>query len=249
MAAVTSEEAKVLSEFRKRVSDVLKNKEQNEDIFLIRWMRARDLNLDKAENMLRNSLKWREENNVDKVLEVKFDPFYSHEFPCTVLSQDKIGNPVLAIPLGKWDFREIVSQGKTEEFKLYVSYVFETIMEGMRERNLKRNPDLLPISQVTVVCDWDSFSYMQLVNIKAVQQLLHMASVFDAHYPEILYHCFFLNCPSFFNIFLAMLKPVLAPKTLGKITIHGSNMSEWEPAVHEVIEPDQLHVVLRSLKL
>ncbi|CAL8125439.1 unnamed protein product [Orchesella dallaii] len=248
MAALTIEETKLVGDFRKRVSDVLKNKEQNEDIFLIRWMRARDLNLDKAEDMLRNSLIWREENNVDKVLEVKFDPFYLLEFPCNVLSQDKIGNPVFAIPIGKWDFRKIVSQGKTEEFKLYVSYMFETIMQGMRERNLKRNPDQLPISQVTVVADWAGYSYMQLVNIKAVQQLLHMASVYEAHYPEVLHKCFFINCPSFFNIVLAMLKPILAPKTLGKITCHGSNMSEWEATVHEVIEPDQLHLVLRSLK-
>ncbi|ODN04848.1 CRAL-TRIO domain-containing protein T23G5.2 [Orchesella cincta] len=363
MAALTIEETKVLTEFRKRVSDVIKTKEQNEDTYLIRWLRARDLDLNKAEDMLRKSMVWREENNVDKAQLGELDSYFIDEYPFKMLGHDKIGNPIGLCPIGKWDLRKIASKGKTEEFKLYINSIFETFMQHIRERNQNRDSEKLPITQITILADWGGYSYMQLVNIKAVQQilniaavyeahypeilsrdlnldkaeeilrkslewrkenkvdqvldvkfdsyfldeypftvlnsdrignpvfaipigkwdfrnvinkgkteefklyisymfesilqvsehkavqqLLHMAAVYEAHYPEILFQCFFLNCPSFFNILLAMLKPILAPKTLGKITCHGSNQSEWEPAVHEVIDPDQLPMILKSLE-
>lgn len=74
----------------------------------------------------------------------------------------------------------------------------------------------------------------------AVQALLKFASQYEAHYPEILYKVYFVNCPAIMPLFLKLLKPLLAPKTYSKIHIYGTNREEWEPILRGMMDPDKL---------
>lgn len=60
--------------------------------------------------------------------------------------------------------------------------------------------------------------------------------MYEAHYPEILYRVFFISCPQYFGLFITMLKPILAPKTLGKIICY-SQMAEWQKVMKELLDP------------
>lgn len=82
-----------------------------------------------------------------------------------------------------------------------------------------------------------------------MQNILHSASVYEAHYPEILFKCFFVNCPSFFHILFALIKPLLAQKTYEKISVYGSDQSEWEQAILEIIDCDQLGAIFNNCNL
>lgn len=81
-----------------------------------------------------------------------------------------------------------------------------------------------------------------LYNFPALQALLSFGSRYEAHYPEIFFKGYYVNCPAIFSILFAMVKPLLAPATVEKLTIYGSNREEWELAVREFIYPDQLGV-------
>jgi len=61
MALPTSEERFQLGKIREKAKDLLTTEESKSEPYLIRWLRARDSNADKAENMIRNSMKWRKE--------------------------------------------------------------------------------------------------------------------------------------------------------------------------------------------
>jgi hypothetical protein len=74
----------------------------------------------------------------------------------------------------------------------------------------------------------------------AVQSLLGACAVYEAHYPEILGECFFVNTNTVFQAFFALMKPILAPKTLGKIKCYGTSRKDWEEAVRSVIEETQI---------
>ncbi|CAG7827333.1 unnamed protein product, partial [Allacma fusca] len=71
-------EVKLLGEFRKRLTDLDLNEEWTSDYNLIRWIRARDLDLDAAENMLRTSIEWRRENDIDQILSWDPTPEYRY---------------------------------------------------------------------------------------------------------------------------------------------------------------------------
>lgn len=88
---------------------------------------------------------------------------------------------------------------------------------------------------------------MQLCSLKAVQSILYAGGVYEAHYPEILCKCFFVNCPSFFGVLLQMIKNLLAERTYKKISVHGSNQVEWETACKEYFDEEQLSVILKPM--
>lgn len=70
--------------------------------------------------------------------------------------------------------------------------------------------------------------------------IVHLSqAMYEAHYPEILYRAFFINCPSSFGFFMSMLKPVIAPKTMEKITCY-SQMSEWQKELQEIMDPTEI---------
>jgi hypothetical protein len=90
------------------------------------------------------------------------------------------------------------------------------------------------------ICDWEGYSYSQLVHWKAVQALLQFGKQYEAHYPEILYKVYFVNCPAIMPMFMTLLKPLLATKTYAKIQIFGSNRDVWEPVLKEIMDTKML---------
>jgi hypothetical protein len=99
----SSEEQEKLREFRERVKDIIaESEEYNDDYYLIRWLRARGLDVSKAEEMLRKSMKWRQDNAVDGIdLREEVPVKYRKIYPFSTLGQDKEGNPVILFPMGK----------------------------------------------------------------------------------------------------------------------------------------------------
>ncbi|OXA42573.1 hypothetical protein Fcan01_22665 [Folsomia candida] len=240
----TEKEWELIHKFRSRVEDVLDTDDKRSAHFLLRWIRARDENLDKAEAMLRNSMKWRKENDMDSVLNKPLDPFIKDTYPYYTEGHDYEGHPVREVHSGAWDMRKAIDAGKETEFQDFVNHFFESIMVAIRESgNLKGDgggSSDWPHTQFIYICDWEDYSYAQLINLKAVQALLKFASQYEAHYPEILYKVYFVNCPAIMPLFLKLLKPLLAPKTYSKIHIYGTNREEWEPILRGMMDPDKL---------
>lgn len=81
---------------------------------------------------------------------------------------------------------------------------------------------------------------MCIAGYLAIQTLLNIAATYESHYPEILSQALFLNTNPVFQIVFALMKPILAPRTLSKITCYGTDRSEWEPIVRSVVEEHQI---------
>ncbi|ODN05190.1 SEC14-like protein 2 [Orchesella cincta] len=240
MGSITDEENKKIVELRSKVEDLLLDEYTNGDLYLIRWLRARDLNLEAAETMLRNHYKWRAERKIDALLASSPDDYFPKNFPSWLNGIDTKGRPVLCVPMADWDVRLVVEDDRVAEFEDYINRLYERVMECIRKYNEKRKPDEEPITQFTCIVNWDKFSVRQTSNLKAVQTLLGCAAVYEAHYPEILAQAFFLNTNPVFQILFALMKPILAPRTLSKIQCYGSNRSEWEPVVRAAVEEHQI---------
>lgn len=69
---------------------------------LLRFLRARDFSVEKALQMLQDSLKWREENNIDQMLnEYKAPPVITKYFLGAWHQTDKQNCPIYILRLGK----------------------------------------------------------------------------------------------------------------------------------------------------
>jgi hypothetical protein len=237
MAEPTTEERELIDRFRDNLKDVLKKDEHMEPSFLIRWIRARDHNLKKAEEMLRAHLKWREERDVDNVLNKPFDSFFLDNFPWFTDTVDKNGHVILDLPIGTWDLRKMID--RQDDFYVYICRMFESVLDQIKKRNMNLKPGEWPQTQMTVIQDFKGFSYAQMVHVKAMQNFIKMASTYEGHYPELLYQCYYINGPKILPGIMSMLQNVLAPKTLGKIACI-SDPKKWQPLLLEVVGEDQL---------
>lgn len=56
---LSTEEMHVLAKFKTKVVPILPKSYMKTDVYLIRWIRARNLNIHLAEQMLRSNLRWR----------------------------------------------------------------------------------------------------------------------------------------------------------------------------------------------
>ncbi|KAL1435879.1 hypothetical protein MTO96_010651 [Rhipicephalus appendiculatus] len=72
LGSLNASQQAALEQFRKAVCDVKRTSDT--DAYLLRWLRARDFDVAKAEKMYRDHLKWRKENGADDIL-------HSYEIP------------------------------------------------------------------------------------------------------------------------------------------------------------------------
>ena len=94
----TEAERTKLVEFRKRVQKFY----PKTDAQLVIWLRARGLNVVKAEKMLRRHLVWRRNNQADQLLEWRSAKVYA---PYIYLGNDYVGAPVFLFPLGQYEIK------------------------------------------------------------------------------------------------------------------------------------------------
>uniref|UniRef100_A0A336MT74 CSON000932 protein n=1 Tax=Culicoides sonorensis TaxID=179676 RepID=A0A336MT74_CULSO len=102
-----------LMKFKRNVRDVLKP--AHDDIYLVRWLKARKWNADAAEKMFRESLKWREARNIDDIQQWNtvhnLDPYYPYGFMGFTATT---AHPFVIIPLKDLDvigFLRTLSKG------------------------------------------------------------------------------------------------------------------------------------------
>jgi len=96
------------------------------------------------------------------------------------------------------------------------------------------------INQCILLIDMAGFSFMNLLNVYAVQNGLSLLSAYEAHYPETLHSCYLVNATSSIGMLLNLAKSVLAQRTYDKIKVFGADVEEWRTAILEIINEDQL---------
>ncbi|OXA39358.1 hypothetical protein Fcan01_25964 [Folsomia candida] len=193
-----------LIEFRAKVQNLLQTEYQKDDSFLIRWLRARDLNLIRAEEMLRASLKWRQDNDVDNILKCDDIPEEVKKMsPVAYSGISTEGYATFVVPFGRHDTRYLVEKYGVEE--------------------------MLRIQ----IMNMEKFSYRQMSSKPCRELMAKVQQQTDSNYPELLRYAMVVNAPKIFATLLAMFKPFIAKSTLDKIDIYGPDPEIWKAVVKQ----------------
>lgn len=207
----------VLDQFRDAVSDI--RKPTHTDAFLLKWLRARDFNLSKAEQMFRQSMKWRAENGVDSILEDYKPPEVMLKFaPGGFLDCSAKGCPLFLTPIGGVDFKsflEVVPQSEFVRFGIYILEYAERLKE-IKSRTMKRT-----VETGYVVVDFENCTLRHLYSFQVLNLMTTLFRIFDNNYPETLEKAFVINAPGFFPVVWKLLSPILNQRTTDKIHIFG----------------------------
>eukprot|EP01119_Soliformovum_irregulare_P002226 TRINITY_DN12512_c0_g1_i1.p1 TRINITY_DN12512_c0_g1~~TRINITY_DN12512_c0_g1_i1.p1 ORF type:complete len:299 (+),score=74.18 TRINITY_DN12512_c0_g1_i1:79-975(+) len=187
--------------FLEEKENILKRGNETEDVLVLRFLRARNWNVDVASDLFTSTIIWRRDfqgigvNNLNESMiqnELKSGKSF-------LRGVDKVGRPVTYIKVG------LHSKSKSDPLELqrFCIYMFE---KGRKE--LKP-----PIETTTVILDMKGFN-LECLDYPFTKFLI---DTFATKYPESLGWAFLLDPPWIFKGAWAVIKPWMDAKTLEKI--------------------------------
>lgn len=224
-----------LKKFRQSVEDILQPHHDN--YFLVRWLRARKWDVAAAEKMLRESMEWRRQWDVEKLSEWVPPQILKDYLPHGLSGFDKDGAPVIVVYFDALDLYGILHVvSRRDMIKVTIKYL-EEYLKLCREQMQKHGP---AAGQVVVIFDMQGFNLRQYLWRPAGEVVITLLQMYEANYPEILKTCYIINAPKVFAFAFSVAKKFMNEYTLSKIQIHKADPSKWQPAIFSNVARDQV---------
>ncbi|XP_012502988.1 PREDICTED: SEC14-like protein 5 [Propithecus coquereli] len=191
------------------------------DEHILRFLRARDFHLDKAREMLCQSLSWRKQQQVDLLLQTWRPPALLEEFYAGGWHyQDADGRPLYILRLGQMDTKGLMKAVGEEALLRHVLAVNE---EGQKRCEGNTKQFGRPISSWTCLLDLEGLNMRHLWR-PGVKALLRMIEVVQDNYPETLGRLLLVRAPRVFPVLWTLISPFINENTRRKFLIcSGSN--------------------------
>ncbi|CAG7785557.1 unnamed protein product, partial [Allacma fusca] len=186
------------------------------------------------------SIEWRRENDIDQILSWDPTPEYRYEYPYHIGTTRDNGLFVILLP-GRVDVKAASQTAESSEyFQKYLNMILAEITLALKDR---KDSGGIPVTQVVLIADFEGFSYTSMLSVAVFRLIKIFASTFDANEPERLKIGYIINASRVFSLMLSLLKPVLAQKTLSKLTAVSSNRNTCKELLLEIISEEELPIL------
>jgi len=208
-----------LVQLKKNISELQKGKIPTDPV-LLRFLRAREFNVEKGREMLSTSLIWRKKHGVDKILSEYQEPnVIKNYFPGGWHHYDKEGRPVFLLRLGQMDAKGIIRSIGEEGLTKLVLHICE---EGLKLTEESAHRLQQPISTWTMLLDLDGLNMRHLWR-PGVKALLHIIEICEANYPETLGRVLIIRAPRVFPILWTLVCPLIDETSRGKFLFYAGD--------------------------
>ncbi|CAG7731545.1 unnamed protein product [Allacma fusca] len=235
----SSEEISALKQFRLSISDIIEKYDEYDahDNNLIRWLRARDLNLKKAEGMIRKSTKYRQDHpELQNLQYLPVPEDFLEKLPFRPIGHDKEGILVVSFSAQNWEFKKLVLAGRTVEMKRYVCHILERFFRHNKTISTPENIN----NQMVVIMDLLGFSIPEHLSKPVISFALELLRLLDLNYPEIMKTVYIINVPKIFPVGWSIISPFLSQRTINKFKIIGGGQNNWKRVLLEDIDYSEL---------
>jgi phosphatidylinositol/phosphatidylcholine transfer protein len=227
---LSPQEVEFVTQFRSLLSERLSTTTDNNTI--IRYIRARDNNIQHALLLYHKSIAWRKEYKVDSILSRHIVPpwhCFLQRLVCNAHHGfDTNGRPIYIEKTGQIHVSEFCRI--IPEHIVIATHVW--FMEHLERRcRVSSRRHGKSITQCVNIMD---MSYIGLSHRMTIRFFKKVSFIDQNYYPELLGKLYFINCPWVFHTLWSMCKPFLAQATVDKIHILGSSQAELATMVQEL---------------
>ncbi|CAG7822958.1 unnamed protein product [Allacma fusca] len=236
-----------IADLRNKILDLqLEDGLIKDDLYLLRWLKARGMDPDKAERMLRRSHKWREENNAKGIRDIKVHPELIETF--SLLQRVTRTGETVYFVNPYINLRKILDKYGMEDTYVRVK---QTVLDA-EEANIKWNREVFEgsgsdiiteetISGNTLVLDWKNVSPRQVSSINCFKFLKQLAMDYLKYVPSLGHALILINCPRVALHIVNFFKSLVEVPYL-TIEVFDTNEEKWKPELLKRIHPDELLV-------
>ncbi|XVF87932.1 hypothetical protein PTKIN_Ptkin19aG0008400 [Pterospermum kingtungense] len=178
------------------------------DSVLLKFLRARDFKIIEAFEMLRNTIQWRKENNMDSIL----DEDLGNDFNTTayISGNDRQGHPVCYNIFGVLSDDEMYNKtlGTEENRDKFLRWRLRLMEEGIEKL------DFIGVSSMMQINDLKNTPGPSKKEARLFMK--QVVSLLQDNYPEFVVKNIFINVPFWYYAFAAVLSPFLTQRTKSK---------------------------------
>ena len=217
--------------------NVIDNFEIYDDLFLLRFLRARKFDLEKTMLMFKKFLQWRIDMKVDDLREnyqlehlIEIKKLYPHGYHRT----DKLGRPIYIELYDKTDVNglfKITTEDKMvkyyiKQYERQVKYIFPACSAVVKR----------PVEQSCTILDANGIGILSIAG--PIKGFVKLASdIGQDYYPEMLGKMTIINVGFLFRAIWSMVKSFIDAKTQSKISLL---KSDYQKELLKLIDADKL---------
>ncbi|KYQ49991.1 Protein real-time [Trachymyrmex zeteki] len=194
---------------------------------LLRFLRATEFSVEKAREMLTQSLHWRKKHQIDKLLdEYEMPQVVKDYFPGGWHHFDKDGRPLYILRLGQMDVKGLLKSIGEDELLLLALHICEEGLHLMEEATTVWDH---PVSQWTLLIDLEGLNMRHLWR-PGIKALLRIIEIVEANYPETMGRVLIMRAPRCFPILWTLISTFINENTRKKFIFYcGTDYQEQGP--------------------
>jgi len=178
---ITLDQAEALEKFRGLVAKIkLPHSYMEESIFLVRFLRAQNFDVNAAQEQLLQHFEWRKENRIDQLDDEDWSDFQEN-FPWNLDGVDKEGRPLVQIVIkDSWNATKALENGQGDRLARWVYKFLEDASKLVRSLQKEGKK----VTRFSEVADTDGFSPVDHACPACIAVWLKITTAFTQQYPE-----------------------------------------------------------------
>jgi len=220
--------------------NILSDLSQFDDLYLLRFLRARKFELDKTFLMFKTFITWRIDNKVDTIELYAFPELFEVKklYPHGYHKTDKIGRPIYIELTCQMKIKELFQKTTEERMMNYYIKEYEKLLKYRFPYCSKEFGSL--VDKSLTIMDMNGVG-MSLLMGKTKDFVKIASDIAQNYYPEMLGTMFLINCGMTFSLVWNLVKGFIDTKTKDKIKVE---KSKFQPKLLELVDAENLPSIL-----